>query len=113
MAFGDTQLIGMLERGPMSVDVVFGANSTKGFFGTSESGSEYGGVSPAPMLHQAEGAELALQRSEVFVYAGRFAPGGPLASLGEDDAITVDGVSYRVRTFGPTEDGRIYRIRLA
>ena len=72
MAFGDTQLIAMLERGPMSVDVTFGVNTTKGFFGTSESGSEYGGVSPAPMVEHAVGAEQALRRSEVFVYAGRF-----------------------------------------
>jgi hypothetical protein len=112
VAFGDTQLVGMLERGPMSVDVVFNGNTTRGFFGTSESGSEYGGVSPAPMLDQATGADLAVHRSEVFVYAGRFAVGGPLASLGEDDTITVDGTAYHVRTFGPTEDGRIWRIRL-
>lgn len=113
MAFGDTQLIGMLERGPMAVTVTFGANSTKGFFGTSESGSEYGGVAPSPMMEPAEGAEMGLIRSEVFVYAARFAQGGPLASLGEDDTLVVDGVSYKVRTFGPTEDGRIWRIRLA
>lgn len=112
MAFGDAAAIAMVE-GPFSVPVVFGAGTTRGLYSETESVADFGGFTSAVQQMTTDGLDVSERRVFVFCYAGRFDTGGVLATLAEDSPITVDGRSYYARRYGPTEDGRIYRITLA
>lgn len=102
---------------PFGVPVIYGAGDaareTSGLFSETESPSDYGSFVRDPQLLMTDAADLALLSTFVVVPTADVEGDGALVGLKEDEALIVDGRNYQVRNFGPIEDGRMTRIRLA
>jgi hypothetical protein len=111
VAFGDTSITAIF-AGPFAETVTYGAGTVKGIFVETDSTHDFGGMSPSMEYLETSGMDAAERRTFLIVPASAFATGGTLAALAEDDTLTVSSRSFAVRAFGPTEDGRLYRVRM-
>lgn len=94
-AFGDSDLA-YITGDVLSVPVVFGAQSTRGIKSEGDH-----------VVNDAELGSVVVRATTVAIKAGS------LTGLTDDAAIKVDGVSCKIRNFGPVDDGQVTMIQLA
>jgi hypothetical protein len=103
MSIIDDDVLAMLLDPFLSVPIVFGAAKTRGILSCGDRA-----------VIDESGADVHVSSTVLRVASAQLETGKTLQGLDVDSAVTVDGVSYRVRAIRPiAADGRVTELVLA